>query len=127
MSATIEIHKNGTSIRAQSGRRKLKNRGLQSMCRTTLMPNSKRIRNSSPEEDPLVQAETPAHPASARITVHAGPKIESGGFQAGFCRSRYQGPTVVIQAPKPSMRRTIPAAIMIGITMSGHHLGLGEN
>jgi hypothetical protein len=83
-----------------------------------LIPNRTRIHAWSADEEAFDQADTPAQAASPRITVHAGPKTQLGGFRAGLRRSRYQGPMVVIHPPTPSMHRTVKAAMTVGRVMT---------
>src|ERR1700709_1656752 len=99
MSAAIESHRNGISIRAQSGLFSAKKSGLQSMWKTTLMLKSARIRIRPASSVAFIQADTPDQAARANMTVQAGPKTQLGGFHGGLRRSSYQVPTVVVQPP----------------------------
>lgn len=112
--AMIESHRNGTSIKAQSGRFSVKKSGLQSMCRTMLMPKRTTIK-TCPEPSARVHAKTPDHAAKPRIIVQAGPKIQLGGFHEGLRRYRYQGPTVVIHPPTARTISVVIIATMIGM------------
>src|SRR5665213_278231 len=116
MRAAIDAHRNGTSIRAQSGLFNAKKSGLQSICRTMLVPNSARIRTRpGPSSVAFVQADTPDQAAKASMTVQAGPKTQFGGFHCGLRRSAYQEPTVVVQPPTARTRTTVTLATTMGM------------
>src|SRR5665213_1574648 len=116
MRAAIDAHRNGTSIRAQSGLFNAKKSGLQSICRTMLTPNSARIRTRPGSSFPtFVQVDTPDHAARAKITVQAGPKTQFGGFHGGLRRCSYQVPTVVVQPPTARTKITVTLATTTGM------------
>ena len=62
----------------------------------------------------LVQASTPDHATRPRMTVHAGSKIQFGGFYDGLRRFSYQPPTVVIQPPTPRTSKVVMVVTMMG-------------
>jgi hypothetical protein len=59
ISPTIESQRNGTSIKAQSGLRRLKNNGLHNMCSTRFTPKKRLIRSWAAESVAFVQARMP--------------------------------------------------------------------
>jgi hypothetical protein len=116
MRAAIDAHRNGTSIRAQSGLFYAKKSGLQSICRTMLVPNRARIRTRpEPSFMAFVQADTPDQAARAKMTIQTGPKTQFGGFHGGLRRSAYQEPTVVVQPPTARTTITVTLATTIGM------------
>ena len=83
--ARIESHRNGTSTSAQSGRRSLKNSGLQRTLSTPLARKARRSACRLPRSWrlPPRQQQRTAMPAP-RITVQAGPNSQSGGCHEGL-------------------------------------------
>ncbi len=117
--AKIESQRNGTSISAQSGRWNVKNSGLQTMWKNIFRPNSARTRSWVASSGASVHPNTPDHPASPRMIVHAGPNAQFGGFQLGFRRSRYQGPIEVDTAPMANTRMVMIADTIMGSVIVG--------
>ncbi len=83
-----------------------------------LIPNRTSIRTCSVDETAFVQANTPDQAARPSINVHTGAKTRFGGFHDGLRSSRYQGPTVAVEPPTPSINSTVKAAITIGKVMT---------
>ena len=76
-------------------------------------PNSTPIRQWAAASGAWVQASTPAQAARPRITVHAGPNSQFGGFQLGLRSAAYQAPTWVVSPPTASSAIVSPAATTI--------------
>ncbi len=61
------------------------------------------------------QARTPAMAVSVKMVVQTGPNAQSGGFQDGTRRLRYQGPSAVSHAPAAATTMAASAATTIGV------------
>src|SRR5208337_2625551 len=90
-----------TSMSAQSGRLRRKNKTLHIMLNNPLARNRTTMRSRFVFVVASRQALAADAAASAKISVHAGPNSQSGGCHHGLLRDWYHGPSSVVIAPIP--------------------------
>jgi hypothetical protein len=115
INATIESHKNPTSINAQSGRWSLKNNRLHNELQAKFMANKAMMVVRLLLVSALRHASTPAAAAHANMVVQAGPNNQSGGFHDGCLRAKYQGPKLVRSPPTTAAATATVTATIIGL------------
>jgi len=114
-SANTEAQRNTTSNSAQSGRRKLKNKGDHRKWPTKFTAYKIMMAVRSASLCAPSHANIPAHAVSPRISVHAGPNNQSGGCHDGLARLRYHGPIVVNSPPAPPKRTAHRIKAMVDV------------
>src|SRR5262249_48079816 len=114
---SIDSQRSGTSISAQSGRRNLKNNGLQRIFSAPFTTNRTTTVMRSALVAALRHARKAASEASARITDQAGPNNQSGGCHDGLRNVWYHGDNSVSHAPIPATAMPHSAATTISAVM----------